>query len=209
MVIDVLRAFTTAAFAFAAGAESIILVSTVEQALEIRKKNPGHLLIGEIDGIPIEGFDFGNSPSLFDGLNLKGEHLVQRTTTGTQGVIKLKKTDEILAASLGNAGATVRYLKKVQPPVITLVTTGLIEGGWGDEDVACADLIEARLLDQEIDVDEIKKRVIHSKSGQHYFLHQKEFPYADLVCALSIDKFNFMMVVEKSDIGMIMRAVND
>jgi 2-phosphosulfolactate phosphatase len=39
VVVDVLRAFTTAAYAFAGGAEEIFLVSTVEEAFSLRKRN--------------------------------------------------------------------------------------------------------------------------------------------------------------------------
>ena len=38
VVIDVLRAFTTAAFAFDRGADEILLVSTVEEAFEVREQ---------------------------------------------------------------------------------------------------------------------------------------------------------------------------
>ena len=43
VVIDVLRAFTTAAFAFAAGAREIVLVSTVDEALALRERLAGAL----------------------------------------------------------------------------------------------------------------------------------------------------------------------
>ena len=42
LVIDVFRAFTTAAIAFDRGAQRITLVAEVEEALEIRTKQPGH-----------------------------------------------------------------------------------------------------------------------------------------------------------------------
>jgi len=41
VAVDVLRAFTTAAYAFAAGATSICLVSTVAEALELARSIPG------------------------------------------------------------------------------------------------------------------------------------------------------------------------
>ena len=39
--------------------------------------------MGEVDGQPVEGFDFGNSPSKLIGRNLAGKHLIQRTSAGT------------------------------------------------------------------------------------------------------------------------------
>jgi 2-phosphosulfolactate phosphatase len=88
VVIDVLRAFSTAAYAFATGVEDITLVSTIEKALEWKDKIPQSFTMGEVDGLPIPGFDFRNSPPQFDGINLSGKHLVQRTTSGTQGVVR-------------------------------------------------------------------------------------------------------------------------
>ena len=47
VVIDVIRAFTTAAYAFAAGARDIVLVSAVAEAFALKKCAPGVLLMGE------------------------------------------------------------------------------------------------------------------------------------------------------------------
>ena len=70
VVIDVVRAFTTAAFAFAAGAREVVLTDSVEEAFALRDRFRGAaggrltcLLMGEVGGEPIEGFDLGNSPA--------------------------------------------------------------------------------------------------------------------------------------------------
>src|SRR5262249_59137705 len=62
IIIDVFRAFTTAAVAFDRGAEQIVLVAEVEEALALRRRGVGHLCLGEVDGKRPPGFDFGNSP---------------------------------------------------------------------------------------------------------------------------------------------------
>ena len=64
VVIDVVRAFTVAHYAFLRGAEEIRLVPDVEAALAVREKQPEVLLAGEIGGLPIEGFDLDNSRRL-------------------------------------------------------------------------------------------------------------------------------------------------
>src|SRR5690606_2691817 len=87
VVVDVLRAFTTAAAAFAAGAEHIVLVGTVEEALALKRANPGWLAMGEAGGRWIEGFDLSNSPFQTLARELTGAVIVQRTGAGTQGVI--------------------------------------------------------------------------------------------------------------------------
>src|SRR5262249_48715969 len=61
-VIDVFRAFTTAAVALANGATSIVMVRTVEEALALREAGISEICMGEVGGKAPDGFDFGNSP---------------------------------------------------------------------------------------------------------------------------------------------------
>ena len=75
IVIDVIRAFTVAHYAFLQGASSIYLAETVEQAFQISEKQQELLLAGEVGGLPIEGFDLDNSPYDIKGKNLKKGHL--------------------------------------------------------------------------------------------------------------------------------------
>ncbi len=63
VVVDVLRAFSTAAYAFAAGARHVYLVGTVAEALAFKAANPGTLAMGEEHGRRPDGFDFANSPA--------------------------------------------------------------------------------------------------------------------------------------------------
>src|SRR2546425_11644655 len=79
IVIDVIRAFTVAAYAFAGGASRLWLVRTVEEAHALRAKNPQALLAGEIGGRLIDGFDFNNSPSLIAATDIRGRVIIQRT----------------------------------------------------------------------------------------------------------------------------------
>ena len=89
IVIDVLRAFSTAAYAFSLGAEELLLVGTVEEALSLRPQIPNSKVMGEVNGIRPDGFDFGNSPTYLSQENLSGITMIQRTTAGTQGAISL------------------------------------------------------------------------------------------------------------------------
>jgi 2-phosphosulfolactate phosphatase len=57
-VIDVFRAFTTAAVALANGAAGIVMVRTVEEALALRKTGIGQICMGEVNGRAPDGFDF-------------------------------------------------------------------------------------------------------------------------------------------------------
>src|SRR3954469_16091461 len=61
VVIDVIRAFTTAAWAFELGAERIVLVKGLDEALELKARLPGSLAMK--DGEPAPGFELSNSPA--------------------------------------------------------------------------------------------------------------------------------------------------
>ena len=152
VVIDVCRAFTTACFAFAAGASDIILVSTVEDAFSLRERFPGALVMGEVGGLPVKGFDYENSPSDLIGVDLSGRRLIQRTSAGTQGVVRSARAETLLASSFVCAGATARYIKRLAPESVTFVVTETIADGGAGEDRACAEYIAALLEGREPDV---------------------------------------------------------
>ena len=58
IIIDVFRAFTTAAIAFGRGAKEITLVAEPEEAMELHRRGVGDYLMGEVGGKRPEGFDF-------------------------------------------------------------------------------------------------------------------------------------------------------
>jgi 2-phosphosulfolactate phosphatase len=196
IVIDVVRAFTTAAFAFEAGALSIILVSEVAEAFALRRGAPQLLLMGESEGAPVPGFDFGNSPSALAGVDLRGRRLVQRTSQGTQGVVKSDGAGSMLAASFVCAGATARWVRRSSQKRVTFVITGTGRVGDGDEDAACADYIAALLHGQQPDPAPYLDRVRGSLAGRLLMDPSRpEYPAADLPLCLDLDRFFFAMPV--------------
>jgi 2-phosphosulfolactate phosphatase len=199
IVIDVLRAFTTSAFAFFQGAHEIAIVGTVDDVFRLKARFPHALIMGEERGHPVEGFDFGNSPSLLLGQDLSGKLLVQRTSAGTQGVVR-SRARNIVVTGLCNVSATVQLIRRLHPKSITLVQTGVLSGGRGDEDMACADLIDALLDGRLINLDEIRERVRDSQSGRSFTDPDHfAFPSADLEASLEIDRFDFAMMVHEND----------
>ena len=124
-IIDVFRAFTTAAVALANGASQIIMVGTVEEALRLRSNGAAQVCMGEVRGRKPAAFDFGNSPFELLSAALRGVTVIQRTSAGTQGIIAAAhRADRIYAASLVTADATARALCSGQPDRITLVAMG-------------------------------------------------------------------------------------
>ena len=145
-VIDVFRAFTTAAVALANSANRIIMVRSVEEALALRDAGVGQVCMGEVRGRAPEEFDFGNSPFEISEVDFRGKTIIQRTSAGTQGVVAAAAhADRLYAASLATADATVRAMLAGQPNGISIVAMG----GEGlvrtDEDEVCAIHMRNRL----------------------------------------------------------------
>lgn len=208
VAIDVLRAFTTAAYAFAAGASDILLVSTAEEVLALRQRFPGALTMGEVDGgRTFAGFDFSNSPSALAGLDLAGRRLIHRTSAGTQGVVRSTQADLLSGSSFVCAGATARYLRRQSPERVTFVVTGIVYGRDGDEDIACADYQTALLRGEQPDVAPFIRRVYESSAARLFTPDQPDFPPADLERCTEVDRFNFAMPVERREGLLVMRAV--
>lgn len=197
IVIDVIRAFTTAAHAFDRGAEKIILVSTTQEALALKKDHPEYVLMGEVGGEHIPGFDYCNSPVKISTADLKGKILVQRTSSGTQGVIRSIKSKKILCSSFVVAHATLKRIHHVKPKTITFVITGGLETEHkGDEDRALADYLEQLILENNVDPKPYLTRVIDSPYGQdslHEIVSWRK--KHDLDAVLALDRFPFVMEI--------------
>jgi 2-phosphosulfolactate phosphatase len=208
IVIDVLRAFSTAAYAFSLGAKEIVLVGTVEEALSLRPQIPNSKVMGEVNGIRPDGFDFGNSPTYLSQEDLSDVTMIQRTTAGTQGVVRSRNAEVLLAASFVVADATVQHVKKLGTDQINFVITGRdSNGSGGDEDLACAEYLEMLLKGEQPNPQPFIQRVLTSRdASQHFDPNKIGFPITDLDYCTQIDKFHFAMPIERKDGSLIMRC---
>ncbi|MEU8080360.1 2-phosphosulfolactate phosphatase [Catellatospora citrea] len=134
VVIDVIRAFTTAAVAFEHGATEIACAPSVEVGRRLRRLHPDRLLLGETNGLKPADFDFGNSPFEMSTAQLEGRRLIQATSNGTLGLARCPNPAALLAVSAANVGATARWIASNHADLpYTLICTG-----WTTEDWACA-----------------------------------------------------------------------
>ncbi len=205
VVIDVIRAFTAAPFALAAGAEKIFPVRNVDEAFRLKEKIPGALIMGEDRGLPPEGFDFGNSPTDLAATDLSGKTMIQRTSAGTQGITRTVNAQHKIAASFVCARATIDYIRKINPEMVSFIITGSESGFTGSEDAACADYIEAYLKDKNPDPAEYLEKVRKSPVSRKIFLNP-DFPLfkpEDIDKCSSLDLFSFPLIVEKSEYGAV------
>ena len=192
VVIDVIRAFTTAAFAFQAGVKEIWLTGGVEEAFELHRRFPETLLAGEVQGEPIPGFHFGNSPVEIAKAPIRGKTLIFRTSSGTQGVVKAKNASRILVSSFVVAEATLQRISALSPSQVTFIITGTQRGGF--EDLALADYLEDK-LSRPVDPAPYLERVRLSPSGALFSAGLPHFPPHDLEACCQIDTFDFALEV--------------
>ena len=191
VIVDVFRAFTTAAFAAAAGAREVVLVADHEQALEMKALDSTVFLTGEIGGKPIPGFDAGNNPSVIQHLDLSGRRVVQRTSSGTQCVVAASAARRIFLGSLVTATATMRQVREIGDDV-SLVATSTSEAAGADEDLACAVFMERQLLDGDAPAPAI--RLLGDEMGWPDW-----FPREDALLALQLDRFDFALPVVREN----------
>jgi 2-phosphosulfolactate phosphatase len=107
VVVDVLRATTSIVTMFDGGLLRAIVSDNLKQARTLALNNFA-LLCGEVDAVPPEGFDYGNSPAEFAGLSFKGKSAVLFTTNGTRALHAAAEAPVVLAASLLNRAAAAR-----------------------------------------------------------------------------------------------------
>lgn len=210
VVIDVLRAFTTAAFAFEQGARKILPVGSVEQAIALKKATAGSLIMGEVNGVKPECFDFSNSPASIARADLVGKTLIQRTSAGTQGLVKAVNASHLLAASFVVAKATAKILQLMKPDQISFIITGVSLGRDGDEDRACADYIEALVRNDSPDPADFTQRIMTSTVGKSFLSGSTRYLLEeDLAMSAQTDIFDFVLSVAQEKDLLVMRKVTD
>ncbi len=193
VVIDVLRAFTSAAYAFANGANQITLVGTVDDALALKRLHPDWILMGENGGHRIPGFDLSNSPVEVSQTDLAGACLIQRTTAGTQGVLACTGASRVFASGLVTASATARCLAGED-------THYVITGSWpgrglaGNDDLWTAELIERARRGLPLEANATETSIRHSDEASWTLsLGAASVDPEDVEYALRTDLFDFAM----------------
>jgi 2-phosphosulfolactate phosphatase len=203
VVIDVFRAFSTAAYVFANGASQIIPVADLDSARKIKAQHPEYILMGERDCRKPEDFDFGNSPTLIEGLDFSGKTIIHTTSAGTQGIANASRADEIIGGSFVNAQAIANYIRSRHPQTVTLLAMGTAGKERADEDDLCALYIEALLDNEKQDFGKIKNYLRGYGSAKKFFDPACSVwaPERDFELCLSLDRFSFVLRLENDHKG--------
>jgi 2-phosphosulfolactate phosphatase len=212
VVIDVFRAFSTACYVMARGAERIIPVGDIELAYRLKREHPGYVLMGERGGVVQPGFDFGNSPTHAEQADFTGKTVVHTTSAGTQGIVNATLADEIITGSFVNAGAIVEYIHRRKPERVSLVCMGLGGAEPADEDTRCAEYLKNALEGKPNDFDAIV-RYLREESRTGNFLDLQgetaeiSAPREDFDRCLSLNRFDMVLKAEREDGRLVLRRV--
>jgi len=210
VVIDVLRATTTIVHALAAGARQVIPCLSVDDARAAAAALPGEKVVlgGERQGVRIEGFDLGNSPSEYSPATVGGRTVVFTTTNGTRAMLRCRHARQVLLAAFANRSAVLAALAPEQVVHIVCAGTG---GFITREDVLVAGSLVAGLttgtavweLNDEAVIardawlavgvgsnhDALVRALEASQGGRN--LLREGFPH-DITTAAQIDRFDIL-----------------
>jgi 2-phosphosulfolactate phosphatase len=214
VVIDVLRAFTSAAFMVHLGAQEIILVAEPEAVLEL-KRAEGCLAVGEVDGRMVPGFDLGNSPSAILGVGparFAGRVVAQRTSAGVIGAVAAAENSvQVILGSYVTAAAIAHHIRSQTQGLdnVTLVAMGSGGEETSPDDELCADYLEHLLTGRPYDHAHALRAIITHECTQKFLrADQVHYPPEDPIYCLQRDLFDFVLVARLDNGQLVARRVD-
>jgi 2-phosphosulfolactate phosphatase len=187
VVFDIFRATSTIITALAHGAEAIVPVAEIPEALAIHQLNPEIVLAGERDGLRIGAdltggidFDLGNSPREFTPGRVRGKTIALSTTNGSRALRACEGAKAVLVGSFLNLAATAAFLQTYPADNLILVCSGTADHAayedvlgagalaglvWPaiEQDVADSANIARHIYEQS--QHDLMSAVIHSRNG--------------------------------------------
>lgn len=150
LVVDVLRATSVMAVLFGRGLDAVYPAATIEDGRELRARlsrdGAAPMLCGEVDALPPEGYDFGNSPGEFMRMaTVPASRAVVATTNGTPALVRCAQAPLVIAAAPLNAGAATRLALAAGHDVLVVCAgTG---GQPSEDDRLAGGMLVSRLVD--------------------------------------------------------------
>ena len=220
VVFDILRATSSMITALANGAEQILPVATIEEALAAKAEHPEALLCGERDGLRITAaqtggteFDLGNSPREYTADVVAGKTLISTTTNGTRALRACANAEHTLVASFLNLAATADHLRAAVPENLVLVCSGTYEEAALEDTLAAGALADAlwEKYDECDDATQTARLLFNSAPVEETILQAKNAQRLlslpdladDVSFCLQLDSQNFTTVMDRN--GMILR----
>ena len=220
VVIDVLRATTTIVHALAGGCIGVRPCAEVDEARKVADGLPAGkvLLGGERGGLPLPGFDLGNSPGEYTPRRCKGTTLVLTTSNGTRALIRAAEAERVLVAAFVNFSAVCEQIQR-DPRPLHIVCAGA-EGEPCIEDTLLAGAL-VDFLCEEADVrlndsarlawdcfenhGRILAGALEVSAGG---VHLRAIGYAsDVVTAAEVDRFALVPELRRDPLELTVGAV--
>lgn len=186
-----------------------MLVADVDHALELKRSNPGWLVMGENGGKRIDGFDLSNSPVEAASADVAGRTIVQRTGAGTRGASAVTNATRMWCSSLVCATSTATALNVAGLGDPTYVITG----DWperadmnGEDDRLVAAFIESVRTGNGADHARTARAVADTdEAAKTLAIGEGHVDPADITYATDIDRFTFTMEATWADVGLVLR----
>jgi len=172
VVIDVLRATTSAVMALKNGCSSFIPITSIEEARETSKRfEKGKVLLGGAKrGVKVQGFDLGNSPDDYQKEVVKGKDIIFTSSNGTKAMHQLQSARKVLIASFLNISAVCNELLTLNTDVLIACSGDF--GVFSLGDAVCAGMIVDRL--SETLSEELEKSDTATVTQILYGVHKKD-----------------------------------
>lgn len=143
IVVDVIRATTTAVTAVAAG-RSCYPIASLGMAMPLAAELEHPLLVGEVGGYMPRGFDLTNSPAAVAARSDVWRPMILLSSSGTRLMHRASRASATYVAALRNLSATVRHVG-ARHSAVAVLGAGT-RGVFREEDEACCAWIAEGLL---------------------------------------------------------------
>lgn len=191
IVVDVFRAFSVSYYIDHNNPERYIISESIEHSFQLKERVRHPLLIGERQGIKIEGFDFGNSPTEIRNRDFSSNTIIHTTTAGTRGLLLQPADNEVVVGSFVNTEALLDYIRRRNIQKVNIYCTAEKGALYGEEDYLFAEYFRNRLLGKESHFDAI---MLQLRRGSGKGFSDTGFaPYTDFLYCLDVSRFHSLL----------------
>tara|TARA_B100001057_G_scaffold476831_1_gene545321 strand:- start:914 stop:1630 length:717 start_codon:yes stop_codon:yes gene_type:complete len=207
VVVDILRATSAICTALDLGVESIMPVSTIEDALDYKDKNE-YVIAAERNGKIVRGFDLGNSPTAYSNYFLEGKKMVLTTTNGTKAINIAKHDHFVVTGSFLNIKALTSFLVEMDKGIIILCA------GWKNDYCLEDTLFAGALSEQLIENDKFyydndstaSSLMLYRKAKDNLFDFLKDSQHRKRLAHLGIENdIRYCFELNKSEVVPILK----
>lgn len=191
VIVDVFRAFSTAASILQARPKAYILTNSCTHIRMLPSpSHPATILVGKPEANSTLRYTTPNSPTLIAQLPLANRTVYHRTTAGATGVLASKDADIVLCVGFNNLQATANYIKSFVDYKLVIKPMGHEANTPALEDDLCAAYLAQLLQQPHVDFH-LPIQQFKADSGRYFFQNNPAYPQEDFACCLQINSHNF------------------